>query len=63
MLEMWEDQDKEEDKVTPRYLNSVTNSKGEPERQRGGSIYLERIPLSPVSLVTKVKLYIYSLTY
>ena len=37
MLEMWEEQDKEEDKVTPKYLNSVTNSKGEPERQRGGS--------------------------
>lgn len=37
MLEMWEDQDKEKYMVTPKYLNTVTNSKGEPERQRGGS--------------------------
>ena len=45
MLEMWGDQDKEEDKVTPKYLNSVTNSKGEPKRQRGGSelINIERL--------------------
>ena len=37
MLEMWGDQDKEEDMMTPKYLDSVTNSKGESERQRGGS--------------------------
>ena len=29
---MWGDQDKEEHMVTPKYLNSVTNSKGEPKR-------------------------------
>ena len=42
MLEMWGDQ---EDKVTPKYLNSVTNSRGEPVRQRWKQINKYNTPI------------------
>ena len=44
-------QDREEVKVTPRYLYSVTQEIGEPERRRGGSEVVKEAGLYEMNII------------